>query len=227
MIDVSKIVYPSGEQMMFVIEGMRNPMNSWDRSDSSFENVAYGSILHIGDNDKDLMKRLRKAGTDHRKFLRMMQVGMRITAPLYWWKEFDTYKVGTVSNSCSTMHKLTTRDLTLEDFSCDQLIQDINTQVMNMRDHLQNQINILNEWRKTYLDAKNSPNSVESAKKYWYQIIQLLPSSYNQTRNITLNYEVLLNMYYSRCHHKLKEWVDFCKIIKEMRYMELFIDDND
>ena len=189
------------------IRGMRNPMNSWINGDSSFcepgeclycggnsECDGYGQGVLIGPNDFDLMKRLRNAGTDHRKFMRMITVYVDITAPLYWWKEFDTYKVGTVANSCSTMHKIAAKEFTLEDFSHEHLIR--GTSLIN----LGGTINLLNQYRSQYITTKN--------KEYWWQMIQLLPSSYNQKRTVMLNYEVLANIYKSRRKHKLDEWAE-------------------
>ncbi len=219
------------------IRGMRNPMNSWEKSDSGWRHysnlthtnmclVDYQQSIHdeleLGPNDLDLMKRLRNAGTDHRKFMRMITVYVDITAPLYWWKEFDTYKVGTVANSCSTMHKIHAKEFTLEDFSHEHLIVEDDVNYINMVAWLQEQIDILNEWRRTYLDVKDSPISRDSAKKYWWQMIQLLPSSYNQKRTVMLNYEVLMNMYHSRQNHKLDEWsVGFVEWVKTLPYSEL------
>ena len=221
------------------IRGMRNPMNSWDNSDSIFvEDGEYHDIcgnsgpfngtvtdtetfFEIGEKDFDLMKRLRNAGNDHRKFMRMITVYADITAPLYWWKEFDTYKVGTVANSCSTMHKIADKKFTLEDFSHEHLIFEDDVNYIDMIGWLQKQIDILNEWRLTYLDVKDSPTSAESAKKYWWQMIQLLPSSYNQKRTVMLNYEVLANMYKSRKNHKLDEWHVLCDWIESLPYSEL------
>ena len=223
MIKIDHVVLASPEQMEFIIEGMRNPMNSWDKSDS----VRYWSKEHdekietpeyeLGEKDVNLMIRLAAAGTDHRKFMRMMPVYVRITAPLYWWKEFDTYKVGTVSNSCSTMHKIHEKEFTLEDFSCEHLINSpliesepgspelLNMQAKNMLEII---IGVLNAARYNYLKTKD--------KKYWWQMIQLLPSSYNQTRNVMMNYEVLVNIYWSRKDHKLDEWREFCKWIESL-----------
>lgn len=197
------------------IRGMRNPMNSWAQSDSSFEDVFedpenlhtyYMKNAEIGPNDFDLMKLLRNAGTDHRKFMRMIAVYVDIAAPLYWWKEFDTYKVGTVANSCSTMHKIADKEFTLEDFSCEHLVG-------IAKDDLHGTTAVLNHFRKLYLQSKD--------KKYWWQMIQLLPSSYNQRRTVMLNYEVLANMYRSRKNHKLDEWHTFCDWIKTLPYSEL------
>lgn len=220
MIKLEHAVLASPEQMEFIIEGMRNPMNSWNKSDSKYNDL---DEYKMGDNDKDLMKRLAMAGTDHRKFMRMMPVYVRITAPLYWWKEFDTYKVGTVANSCSTMHKIAEKEFTLEDFSHEHLIVEDDVNYIDMVGLLQKQIDILNEWRLTYLDVDNSPISAKAQKKYWWQMIQLLPSSYNQTRNVMMNYEVLANIYKSRKDHKLDEWREFCRWIKSLPYSELII----
>ena len=198
MIKLEHVVFESSDQMKFIIEGMRNPMNSWDKSDSKYNDL---DEYKIGANDLDLMKRLAMAGTDHRKFMRMMPVYVRITAPFYWWKEFDTYKVGTVANSCSTMHKIAAKEFTVDDFSTEHLISDNNAMMKTTCD-------LLNQYREKYLKTKD--------KKYWWQMIQLLPSSYNQTRNVMLNYEVLANIYKSRKDHKLDEWRDFCKWIEEL-----------
>ena len=192
------------------IRGMRNPMNSWSKSDSCFcpnEPCCEGNCsMMIGPNDLDLMKRLRNAGTDHRKFMRMIAVYIDVTAPLYWWKEFDTYKVGTVANSCSTMHKIHEKEFTLEDFSCEHLTPWNETVLANL-------IVELNANRDRYLQTKE--------KEDWWQMIQLLPSSYNQKRTVMFNYEVLANMYKSRKDHKLDEWRNFCLWIKTLPYSEL------
>lgn len=192
------------------IRGMRNPMNSWSKSDSCFcpnEPCCEGNCsMMIGPNDLDLMKRLRNAGTDHRKFMRMIVVYIDVTAPLYWWKEFDTYKVGTVANSCSTMHKIHEKEFTLEDFSCEHLTPWNETVLANL-------IVELNANRDRYLQTKE--------KEDWWQMIQLLPSSYNQKRTVMFNYEVLANMYKSRKDHKLDEWRNFCSWIKTLPYSEL------
>ena len=180
------------------IRGMRKPMNSWDKSDSK------GNV--IGENDLNLMKKLIKAGTDHSKFMRMITVSVDIVAPLYWWAEYDTYKVGTVRNSCSKMHKIHDKTFTLEDFSTEQL----NTISENM---IKNIIDVLNVNRDLFIETKD--------KFYWWQMIQLLPSSYNQRSTIQLNYAVLRNMYHSRQFHKLDEWRAFCKWIEELPYSEL------
>ena len=207
------------------IRGMRNPKNSWEKSDSNWRYVAPAqrenhilasysddSEFWIGPNDADLMNRLRNAGTDHRKFMRMITVYLDITAPLYWWKEFDTYKVGTVANSCSTMHKLTSKEFELDDFSHEHLIvASINS--------LKRTIEDLNACREAYLsDEIKDP---EWKKEIWWQMIQLLPSSYNQKRTVMLNYEVLANIYKSRKNHKLDEWHTFCDWIESLPYSEL------
>lgn len=200
------------------IRGMRNPMNSWEKSDSERKyetrHDMSGGYYEIGPNDLDLMKRLRNAGTDHRKFMRIITVYLDITAPLYWWKEFDTYKVGTVANSCSTMHKIAAKEFMLDDFSHEHLsCIDIGGGVGSPYRLLQQTIMMLNECRTLYLQTND--------KEYWWQMIQLLPSSYNQKRTVMLNYEVLANIYKSRRNHKLDEWVEFCKWIETLPYSEL------
>lgn len=200
------------------IRGMRNPMNSWDKSDS----IISSEGVNIGKNDLNLMKKLFDAGTDHRKFMRMLGVYMDITAPLYWWKEYSTYKVGTVANSCSTMHKIHERELTLDDFSHEHLTHYANFEdevVVDWKKVLVNTINNINYARKKYLETKD--------KKYWWQMIQLLPSSYNQKRTVMLNYEVLANMYKSRINHKLDEWREFCKTIEELPYFKFLLNGID
>ena len=188
------------------IMGMRNPMNSWPKSDSVF----YSDFsCKIGQNDLDLMKTLIKAGTEHRKFLRMIHVQMDIEAPLYWWKEFETYKIGTVSNSCSTMHKIAAKEFTIEDFSVEHLLAE-NTVYFGKT------IERLNNARNKFLETKD--------KKYWWQMIQLLPSSYNQLRTVDLNYEALLNQYFQRKEHKLDEWRIYCEEIKCFPYLNDFIE---
>lgn len=216
MIKLEHVVLASPEQMEFIIEGMRNPMNSWEKSDSeikyeSWHDMSGGEYI-LGHNDRSLMQRLSKTGTDHRKFMRMMPVYVRITAPLYWWKEFDTYKVGTVVNSCSTMHKIAEKEFTLDDFSCEHLMGGYLEQMRRIIDDLNNA-------RKYFTvgDQFFSPGN----KRDWWQMIQLLPSSYNQTRNVMMNYEVLANIYKSRKDHKLDEWRNFCKWIEELPYSEL------
>lgn len=192
------------------IRGMRNPLNSWDKSDSVI--LQTENIIDVGNNDLDLMKRLVKAGTDHRKFMRMIVVYVDVTAPLYWWKEADTYKVGTVRNSCSTMHKITEKEFALDDFSHEHLVldEDTHTNYLCILDFV---IDALNSAREKYLETND--------KCYWWQIIQLLPSSYNQRATLMLNYEVLANMYHSRKNHKLDEWREFCKWIESLPYSEL------
>ena len=189
------------------IRGMRNPMNSWDKSDST---IALNFAVAIGNNDLDLMKRLRNAGTDHRKYLRMITVYLDITAPLYWWKEFDTYKVGTVANSCSTMHKIHAKEFTRDDFSYERL----DPWALEILDNV---IWGINAAREQYEKCK--------AKSDWWQMIQLLPTSYNQKRTVMLNYEVLANMYRSRKTHKLDEWHEFCRWIESLPYSELITGD--
>lgn len=214
-IKLEHVVLASPEQIEFIIEGMRNPMNSWEKSDSyaGHEYMGTGNeYFKLGENDHSLMQRLAKAGTDHRKFMRMLPVYVRITAPLYWWKEFDTYKVGTVANSCSTMHKIAEKEFTLDDFSCEHLMGGYLEQMRRIIDDLNNA-------RKYFTvgDQFFSPGN----KRDWWQMIQLLPSSYNQTRNVMMNYEVLANIYKSRKDHKLDEWRNFCKWIEELPYSEL------
>lgn len=221
MLKIEKFVLPSPEQWEIMMEGMRNPMNSWDRMDSYITNVEDYEILEtgnskfiMGDNDYDLAKRLRDGGPVHAKYRRMIQVFVTITAPLYWWKEFDTYKVGTVANSCSTMHKIHEKEFTIEDFSCEHLMS--KAQVYNgyvPTSVLECIIGALNEFRKLYLETKD--------KSYRWQMIQLLPTSYNQKRTVMLNYEVLANIYKSRKDHKLDEWHTFCHWIEELPYSEL------
>lgn len=270
MIKLEHVVLASPEQMEFIIEGMRNPMNSWEKSDSGegcHERRIRGSIERddllckkcgatyeshyvcsgkkqfvLGNNDHSLMQRLSNAGTDHRKFMRMMPVYVRITAPLYWWEEFDTYKVGTVSNSCSTMHKIAEKEFTIEDFSTDQLCEIGSEDIALLGEEAtyykhRFELDIcseLNFARRLYLAAdkklkradltcSEAIHVIAQRKKYWWQMIQLLPSSYNQTRNIMLNYEVLANIYKSRKSRKLDEWRDFCKWIESLPYSELIL----
>ena len=190
------------------IRGMRNPKNSWEKSDTIFD----GDKWCIGDNDLKLMTSLAAAGTDHGKFLRMITVTLDITAPLYWWKEFDTYKVGTVANSCSTMHKLTAKEFELDDFSHEHLI-------VASLNSLKRTIEDLNSCREAYLSGENK--DPEWKKEIWWQLIQLLPSSYNQRRTVQLNYAVLKNMYHARKNHKLDEWINFCGWTETLPYAEL------
>ena len=218
------------------IRGLRNPMNSWDRSDSvlckgagGFEDCRVSisgecqrhedfreDVFCIGENDFDLMKRLRNAGTDHRKFMRMIAVYVDITAPLYWWKEFDTYKVGTVANSCSTMHKIQAKRFEREDFSIEHLG---NWDEQHWMVCMDNVIASLNVARERFIETND--------KRYWWQMIQLLPSSYNQKRTVMLNYEVLANIYKSRKNHKLDEWRDFCRWIEALPYSELITSEKE
>ena len=220
------------------IRGMRNPMNSWDKSDSNFECRDCGGCyynndshtekseyvvstwcnhqaLRLGKNDLDLMKKLVKAGSDHSKFMRMLIVYCDITAPLYWWKEYDTYKVGTVANSCSTMHKIHAKEFTLDDFSHEHLtLYDVDGEICrDWLGDLEDLIDDLNLARELFLKTKD--------KKYWWQMIQLLPSSYNQRRTVELNYAVLRNMYHARKNHKLDEWHTFCEWVESLPYSEL------
>lgn len=206
------------------IRGMRNPMNSWDKSDSYWSDskkpekhicvTTFFDNLYVGPNDLDLMKKLAHGGSDDRKFMRMITVYVDITAPLYWWKEFDTYKVGTVSNSCSTMHKIHDKEFTMNDFSLEHLkdekdgwIEDEDRHKWcSAYTHMEITVNVLNAYHYHYLETKD--------KKYWWQMIQLLPSSYNQKRTVMLNYEVLRNIYNARKEHKLDEWKEFCEWIK-------------
>lgn len=237
MIKLENVVLASSEQMAFIIEGMRNPMNSWEKSDSTFiEEDEYYDILgnsgpavgeenrsELGPDDLSLMQRLSNAGTEHRKYMRMMPVYVRITAPLYWWKEFDTYKVGTVANSCSTMHKIQEKEFTLDDFSHEHL--DIRT-----RKILEETIKALNDYRYIYINYNPDDFEIKgcpSKKDIWWQMIQLLPSSYNQTRNVMMNYEVLANIYRQRKNHKLDEWREFCKWIESLPYSEMITGKED
>lgn len=233
MIKIEDCIFASPEQMKFVIMGMRNPMNSWDRNDSGVcfktlachschenrnnckKNIDSGAFI-LGENDKSLMQRLSKAGSEHRKYLRMLPIWCNITAPLYWWKEFDTYKLGTVSNSCSTMHKIMEKRFEREDFSCEYLK---NCDQGHWMVALDNVISALNVAREQYLTAlKTEEYTGLPAKDIWYNVIQLLPSSYNQKRSIFMNGEVLLNIYNQRWGHKLDEWREVCFFIEECPY---------
>ena len=234
------------------IRGARNPMNSWDKSDSGLTIMNPGDVEFgyepnyeyiIGENDLKLMKSLSKAGNDHGKFLRMINVTCDIIAPLYWWKEFDTYKVGTVANSCSTMHKIAEKEFTLEDFSHDHLMElsdyedEVNSlepdRMCDFKFYLLDTISALNNARDLYLLAKTKPMKEESkraglVKKFWWQMIQLLPSSYNQKRTVQLNYQVLKSMYFARRNHKLDEWHDFCAWCETLPYFkEICIQERD
>ena len=202
------------------IRGMRNPLNSWDKMDSYYI-WPDDEEFHIGPNDHDLMMKLRNAGTDHRKFMRMIVVHTDITAPLYFWKEFDSYKIGTVSNSCSTMHKIAEKEFSLDDFSHEHLTN-------RSLEILEDTIEVLNRYRDLYLNGgedyfadADDEDYEPKDKKMWWQMIQLLPSSYNQKRTVMLNYEVLANIYESRKNHKLDEWRDFCKWVENLQYSEL------
>lgn len=217
------------------IRGMRNPKNSWEKSDSEWYSIGFPTSnpaafndkylsqkYCIGDNDLDLMTRLCNAGTDHGKFMRMITVTLDITAPLYWWKEFDTYKVGTVANSCSTMHKIHAKEFTLDDFSHEHLTGKTDGLWVNADgkdfmcsawDFCQITCDVLNHYRKLYLETKD--------KTYWWQLIQLLPSSFNQRRTVQLNYAVLKNIYHARKDHKLDEWHTLCDWIESLPYSEL------
>lgn len=277
MLKIENVVTPSDEQWKAIIFGARNPMNSWDKSDSFCidggmfdgcqecsdrmrcayrygEGSRYRSDGYIGPNDLDLMTRLRNAGTDHRKYMRSIIVYLDIIAPLYWWKEFKTYRAGRKfiddepdiiddgyleydieMNSCSTMHKIHAKEFTLDDFSHEHLDDEENCCEVNGGDHfypltsmelLELKVRALNYWRNKYLEAKTKPMKEEAKraevmKKYWWQMIQLLPSSYNQKRTVMLNYEVLANMYKSRRNHKLDEWHTFCDWIESLPYSEL------
>ena len=250
MIKIDNVVLPSGEQWMRIIQGTRNPKNSWDRSDSDYRQILCDRCNNclsyqleqwedcdncevnteckthdgfmIGPNDHKLMMSLAAGGPVHAKYRRMITVYLDITAPLYWWKEYDTYKVGSVANSCSTMHKIAEKEFTLEDFSHEHLNDDWASCEVNGGDHfyplsaldvLKITIDALNYWRRRYLATKN--------KDDWWQMIQLLPSSYNQKRTVMLNYEVLHNIYISRKNHKLDCWRNFCKWIESLPYSEL------
>lgn len=202
------------------VRGMRNPLNSWEKSDSlSYEDDEGATIdylYNVGRKDKELMTTLVKAGTDHSKFMRMLGIAMDVVAPLYWWKEFDTYKVGTVANSCSTMHKIQAKEFILDDFSHEHLIDEYwedGFWESEWLDDLRTTIARLNRARNRFLKTKD--------KKYWWQMIQLLPSSYNQRRTVMLNYEVLRNQYHARKNHKLDEWHDYCKMLEALPHSDL------
>lgn len=213
MIKLENVVLPSPQQWMAVMRAMRNPMNSWDRMDSYITKVVEpetgNSAYHeffMGEEDHKLAMKLAKAGKDHRKFMRMIPVFVDIVAPLYWWKEADTYKVGTVANSCSTMHTIHKKELSFDDFSCERL-------GMAARRTLDDTINHANRLSHEFRETGD--------RSYWDQVIQLLPSSYNQRRTLTLNYEVLSNMYHARKNHKLLEWREFCAFVETLPYSEL------
>lgn len=204
------------------IRGARNPMNSWEKCDSEWDGFGEADGFSVGPNDHRLLTSLANAGPDHGKFLRMITVSLDITAPLYWWKEFDTYKVGTVANSCSTMHKIHAKEFTLEDFSGEHLMdateagwgEKVPMLVM------QEVVDCLNDYRNEFLNESNP----EKKKKFWWQMIQLLPTSYNQRRTVLLNYQVLKTMYHARKHHKLDEWRGFCYWVETLPYSELITD---
>ena len=238
MLKIEKFVTASPEQWEIIIEGMRNPMNSWYKSDSVGTTYTCGlcdegrciggSKFEIGPNDHDLMMRLANGGPVHAKYRRMIPVYVTMTAPLYWWKEFDTYKVGTVANSFSTMHKIQAKEFTLEDFSCEHLRK---TSELCLKEDV---IAELNFWRDIFLNGGHVDNfnGTETVfppkdKDAWWQMIQLLPSSYNQKRTVMLNYEVLHNIYFSRKDHKLDEWHVFCEWIEELPYSKLIVGDKD
>lgn len=246
MIKIENVVMPSPAQWMAVIRGMRNPKNSWDLSDSY--PICTGGVtpdhkatydMCIGPNDKKLMKNLANAGSDHGKYRRMIPVYLDIVAPLYWWKEFDTYKVGTVANSCSTMHKIHAKEFVLEDFSFENLIEDpVECRIADLlagsemnytpREMLEDIIFALNRYRERYIELTNTPlkdgtKRADRARQCWDQMIQLLPTSYNQRRTVMLNYEVLANIYHARKNHKLAEWHVFCKWIESLPHSDLII----
>ncbi len=227
MIMVEPVAVPSPEQMQFIVQGMRNPLNSWKYSDSKFAEspVSEGrrDIYILGEKDKTLMTSLASSGSEHRKFMRMMPIGFDILAPLYFWKEFDTYKIGTTANSCSTMHRIAAKEFTIEDFSHDHLNKDM-TLVTSMGltsayDYMKLTCDILNYYRNKYLETKE--------KTYWWQLIQLLPSSYNQRRSVMMNYETLRTIYHQRRFHKLDEWIIFCEEIKKVPYNFLITEEED
>ena len=215
MIKLEHVVLASPEQMEFIIEGMRNPLNSWNKSDSSCgqvtreTNVQWSGDYFIGTNDANLMQKLSKAGTDHRKFMRMMPVYVRITAGHTWWAEFDTYKVGTVRNSCSKMHKIHIMGFELDSFDHEG-IDEVGEVAVKTFDTVRATITWL---AKMFNETKE--------KKYWRAIIELLPMGFHLTANVMLNYEVLANMYHSRKNHRLDEWREFCKWIETLPYSEL------
>jgi hypothetical protein len=241
-----KIENPDMYGLEAAIRGMRNPLNSWEKSDSYYgcentrcEDCEYSNecakqyrarLYSIGENDLALAQRLIKAGSDHSKFMRMITVTCDITAPLYWWKEYDTYKVGTVANSCSTMHKIHAKEFTLDDFSIEHLHSDYECECgYNPMELFRHTLDILNHYRVRFLKAKMGHTQFDAvdAKDFWWQMIQLLPSSFNQRRTVQLNYAVLRNMYHARNQHKLDEWVDFCGFIENLPYAkELIVNDN-
>lgn len=221
MLKIENVVLPSPEQWEAVIRGMRNPMNSWRKSDSYTTHIGDDETLEtasyeyfIGDEDLALATHLAKGGSVHGKFRRMIPVYLDITAPLYWWKEFDTYKIGTVANSCSTMHKIHSKEFDISDFSTEHLFG-------RCEENLWDTIHMLNEYRELYISC---PSELGPEKKdYWWQLIQLLPSSYNQKRTVMLNYEVLSQIYLYRRDHKLDEWHTFCDWIEQLPYFNEII----
>lgn len=215
MLKVENVIAPSDEQMEAVIRGMRNPMNSWDRSDSYWQKgtMCDDVSFMVGKNDLNLMHRLYTAGSEHRKYLRMIPVYMDVTAPLYWWKEFDTYKVGTVRNSCSTMHKIMSKEFTESDFSfshCD-------------RDYAESMIYRLNQLRGHYLQEQD----VQKKKDIWYELIQFLPSAYMQKATIMMNYETVINIIHQRKNHKLNEWHVFVDSLEMLPYIDEIMGDDE
>lgn len=221
MLKIEKFVTASPEQWEIIIEGARNPMNSWDRMDSyAAKTDDMEDVYFVGENDMDLLERLANGGPVHGKYRRMIPVWLTLTAPLYWWKEFDTYKVGTVTNSCSTMHKIHAKEFTLEDFSTDHMDR-------LTLDLMSDIICKLNANRNEFLTWSKDDETAMDKKHYWWQMIQLLPTSYNQKRTVMLNYEVLNNIYHSRKNHKLSEWHVFCDWIRELPYSELIIGENE
>lgn len=236
MLKIHKIVTPSPEQWEIIIEGMRNPMNSWDKIDSYKTHIEDPETLEtadfeffLGDNDRSLMQGLAKAGSDHRKFMRMLPVHITVTAPLYWWKEYDTYKVGTVANSCSTMHKIHAKEFLLDDFSLESVKKIVTPAVYD------NLIKTLNLLRELYNDWDSLPPEIHEdwknrgvgRKDVWKAMIELSLSSYNQQRTLFLNYENLMNIYFARRNHKLDEWHTFCEAIEKLPYfMEIIGEDQ-
>lgn len=228
-----KIENPAVYGWEAAIRGARNPMNSWNKSDSGVKEIyGIGYEFVIGENDLKLMKSLSKAGPDHGKFLRYINVTVDITAPLYWWKEYDTYKVGTVANSCSTMHKIHAKEFDFDDFSHDHMISTMGESFESV-DWLEMTIDLLNKYRELYLETKVKPMKEESKraglmKQYWWQMIQILPASYNQKRTVQLNYQVLKSIYFARRNHKLDEWHVFCAWCETLPYFkEICIQEDD
>ena len=212
MLKIENVVLPSAEQMKAVIRGMRNPMNSWEKSDSEFCSEDCENFVHVGENDRELMRKLNVAGSAHSKYKRMMWVYCDIVAPMYWWKEWDTY-LHTVRNSCSTMHKIQAKEFTLDDFSHEHLDM-LSIDVLKL-----NVIPVLNIYRNIYIGEGTQARNHD--KNDWWQMIQLLPSSYNQRSTVMMNYETLTAMYRWRRTHKLDEWQTFCDWIETLPYAEL------